>query len=337
MNKSEKPTIRDVARSAGVSIATVSRYINSSGYVDGETALKIKKAIGLLEYRPDRIAQGLKSRRSRQIMLVVPDICNPFYSAMYKAVQAFVHEKDYSVILYNTNEKQEEEIAAVEMSGDINADGLLFCSINTCEPVVERLGRAKSPVVLLNSYEDTSFDTVHSLKGGGLYIAARHLMELGHRDIAYAGGPAESVINRRRKQGFVKALAEQGVGMQEDLCFEMGFSMDAGYKAGKYFTSLKRKATAVCAANDLIAMGIMLAFNEGGVRIPEDMSLTGMDNIEFAALSRPGLTTVTNNPVEFGENASRLLFDRLEGRYSGDPREINIQPGLILRNSTKGI
>ncbi len=323
-----------MARSAGVSIATVSRYINSSGYIDEETAQKVKNAIDLLEYRPDRIAQGLKSRRSRQIMLVVPDICNPFYSVMYKAVQEYVHEKGYSVILYNTNEKQEEEIAAIDMFMDINADGLLFCSISTNDQVMGKLESIKSPVVLLNSYENTRFDTVHSLKGGGLYIAARYLIELGHRNIAYAGGPVESIINQRRKQGFINALAECGVEAREDFYFEMGFSMDAGYKAGKYFSSLQRKPTAVCAANDLIAMGIMLAFNEAGISIPEDVSVTGMDDIEFAALSRPGLTTVTNSPVEFGKNGAVLMFDRLEGKYSGGPREINIERRLIIRSST---
>lgn len=333
MIKSSKPTIRDVASSAGVSIATVSRFLNSSGYVDENTALRIKNVIDKIGYRPDRIAQGLKSKRSRQIMLVVPDICNPFYSAMYKSVQEYVHEKGFSVILYNTNERLEEELTAVEMFTDINADGLLFCSINTYEQVMGKLEELNKPVTVMNSYENCPFDTVHSLKGSGLYMAAKYMTELGHRKIAYAGGPRDSIINQRRKQGFKDALQILGLPVSEDYFFEMGFSMDAGYKAGKYFSSMKERPTAVCAANDLIAMGVMLAFNEVGIRVPEDISLTGMDNIEFAALSRPGLTTVTNNPVEFGKSASRLMFDRLEGKYSGGSREINIERQLVIRGS----
>lgn len=337
MDKTQKKTIRDVANLAGVSIATVSRFLNSSGYVDEDTALKVRSAIEKLSYRPDRIAQGLKSRRSRQIMLVVPDICNPFYSDMYKSVQEYVHEKGFSVILYNTNEKLEEELTAVEMFMDINADGLLFCSINTYGQVMQKLVEQPRPVTVMNSYENCPFDTIHSLKGSGLYLAAKYTAEMGHSKIAYAGGPRDSIVNLTRRQGFEKALQELGLPKKEDYCFEMGFSMDAGYKAGKYFSSLKDRPTAVCAANDLIAMGLLLAFNEEGMSVPGDISLTGMDNIEFAALSRPGLTTVTNNPAEFGRGAARLLFERLEGKYSGAPREICVERELVLRGSVRRI
>lgn len=334
MDKAKRTTIRDVASKAGVSIATVSRFLNSSGYIDAETAGKVKNAIDNLGFRPSRMAQGLKTRCSRQIMMVVPDICNPFYSTMYKAVQEYVHVKDYSVILYNTNEKLEEEITAIEMFGDLNIDGLIFCSINTYSEVMNKLKQLDNPITLLNSYENSPFDTVHSLKSSGLYLAADYVAGLGHKHIAYAGGPSDSIINTRRRQGFVKALDQNGLDVNNDYIFEMGFSMDAGYRAGKYFSALPVRPTAICAANDLIALGVILALNECGMGIPEDVSITGMDDIEFAALNRPGLTTVTNNPIEFGVSAAGLIFDRLEGRYDGAPREINISRRLIIRNST---
>jgi DNA-binding LacI/PurR family transcriptional regulator len=328
-------TIREVAKYAGVSIATVSRYLNSTGYIDKETAQKVRVAVDALGYRPNRIAQGLKTRRSRQIIMIVPDICNPFYSNMYKSVQEFVHDKGYSAILYNTNEKIEEELTAVKMIKDINADGVLFCSVNTYENVLHELASTGKPVTVINSYEKCLFDTVHSLRCSGVYMTARYLIESGHKNIAYAGGLKESAINQSRKQGFAKALLEDCIPVKEDYCFEMGFSMDAGYKAGRYFSTLKPLPDAICAANDLIAMGIIQAFGECGIRIPEDVSLTGMDNIEYTELSRPGLTTVTNNPVEYGKTASRLMFDRIEGRYDGGPREVDIQRELIIRNSVR--
>lgn len=335
MDFDNSSTISDVAKLAGVSKTTVSRYINSSGYVEEKTRAKIKNAIDILDFKPSKIARSLKTKRTNKIMLVVPDICNPFYSSMYKSVQDVAEKSRCSVILYNTNENKDNETKAVEMFEEIKADGIIFCSIDINNKVIDYLKSISNNVVVSNLYENPVFDAVHTSKGNGIYLSTRHLIGLGHSNIAYAGGAKGSIINESRKRNYLQALNEASIPFKEDFCFEMAFSMDSGYKAGKYFLSLTNRPTAICAANDLIAMGIMYAFNESGIRIPEDISLTGMDNIDFAALSRPGLTTITNNSTYYGKSAAGLLFERIEKIYEGAPREIIVPHELIIRGSTR--
>lgn len=330
-------TIRDVAKKAGVSIATVSRFLNNSGYIDKQTAYRIKEVIDYYDYRPSRIAQGLKSKRSLQIILVVPDICNPFYASMYKAVQKKANKKGYNVILYNTNEDKNEEIEAIKLVTDIRADGMIFSSIDYSEEVLNELIKVNVPVVGRNLPEGIELDNIRSIKGEGMYMTTKYLIGLGHKAIAYAGGSRDSKANRNKKYGYDTALDEAGIEHNSDYYFEMGFSMEEGYKAGRYFSTLDSVPSAICAANDLIAMGIIIAFTECGIRVPDDVSVTGMDNIEYSALIKPSLTTVTNDSLDFGNIACQMLFDRIEGTYTDMPRVREIPKKLIVRESTKRI
>ena len=335
MKENKAHTIRDIAREAEVSIATVSRYLNKSGYVDEETGRKIEHIIGKHGYKPNKAAQSLKTKKSMQLMLVVPDICNPFYSEMAKTVQSIAKSKGYVVTLYNTNEEPPEEINAIKTAEQTNADGIILCSVHVREETLKALQNSPISKVVANSYENCRFDSVHGVKGEGTYLTTRHLIENGHRAIAFAGGPSASATSSRRKYGYRKAMEEAGIEYKEDYIFEMGFSVDSGFKAGKYFSTLNPLPTAICCANDLIAFGILSAFGELGIRVPEDVSLTGMDNIDFTNISRPRLTTATNDSVEFGRSVVNLLFDRIEGKYSGPPREVIIPRILVVRDSVK--
>lgn len=188
---------------------------------------------------------------------------------------------------------------------------------------------------MANSYENCVFDSVHGLRGEGTYLATKYLMELGHKRIAFAGGPDGSDTAARRKYGYMKAAHEYGLQLNADYCFEMGFSEDAGYKAGKYFSTLNPLPTAICCGNDLIALGVLSAFQETNIKVPEDISVTGMDNIIFSNTSRPRLTTIVNDSQEFGLKVSKLLFDRIEGKYEGPALEVLVSRKLIIRDSTK--
>ena len=328
-----KATIRDVAREAQVAISTISRFLNRSGYVDGETGRRIASAVQVLDYFPTRAAQTLKSRKSRQVMLVVPDIGNPFYSEMAKVVQAAARDKGYVVLLYNTNESTAEELNAIRTAAASQSDGLILCSIHVRDEIVRALQTTGITAVLANSYEKSPYDTVHGIKGSGTHIATRHLLDLGHQQIAFAGGPAGSETEIRRKYGWLKALTESGLSCDKSLCYENDFSEQAGYAAGKYFSSLAYPPSAICCANDLIALGVLDALSESGFRVPDQISVTGMDNIPFSHLSRPPLTTVTNDSTEFGMHVSQLMFERLEG-FSGAPREMIVPRKLVPRASS---
>lgn len=335
--KKQSITIKDIAKEAQTSTATISRFINKSGYVDAETAKRINAVITRYSYVPSRTAQSLKTKKSRQIVLVVPDICNPFYSKMAKTVQTAAKAKGYIVTLYNTNEDPIEEIQAIRVSEQINADGIIIASVYVKAEVINALEKTRISKVVANSYEKCPFDTVHGVVGEGTYLTAKHLIANGHKSIAFAGGPTEAATEMRRKSGYIRALKEYGIAINDDYIFEMGFSVDSGVKAGKYFSALKSLPSAICCANDLIAFGVLSSLIELGIRVPEDISLTGMDNIDFTNLSRPRLTTVTNDSAEFGKSVIGLLFDRIEGKYAGTPREILIPRILIARDSVKNM
>ncbi|MEA5012737.1 MAG: LacI family DNA-binding transcriptional regulator [Angelakisella sp.] len=328
------PTIQDVAKQAGVSIATVSRYINHTSFVDSGKAQRIKAAIEDLEFVPNSMARGLKNNRTNQIYFVVPDICNPFYSTAYKAIQKISASNGFMVCLYNTNDLEDEESNVIKFFQQSNAGGLIFCSTYDRKNILAQLDSLQVPIIMSNAFGCSKFDTVHSLPGQGLYLTTMHHIKNGHKSIAYVGGSADSVLNKRRKSGCIRALEESHLHLHRELCFEMDFTIDCGYKAGKYFYSILDKVTAFSCANDLIAIGLMQALCENGVSIPKDVSIAGMDDIEYAALCRPSLTTVSNNSTYFGEQAATMLFDRILGRYSGPAREIVNERTLVVRGST---
>ena len=327
-------TIKDIAREAKVSTATVSRFINKSGHIDDDTAKKVEFIINKFGFTPSRNAQSLKTKKSWQIMFVVPDISNPFYSNMAKTVQSITKDRGYTLTLYDTNEDVSEEFTAIKTATKINADGIILCSLYAKDGVIEELIKSGLKTTVGIAYERCPFDSVHGIMGEGTYLSTRHLIELGHRRIAFAGGPKDSIISSSRRDGNSKALKEAGMEFDEMYSFEMGFSEESGYKAGKYFSSLDPRPTAICCANDLIALGVLSALNENGIRVPDDISITGMDNIPYANLTRPRLTTVINNSEAFGKSAIELLLERIDGTYEGPPREMVFPGKLVIREST---
>ena len=329
-----KATIRDVARRAGVSIATVSRYLNRSGPVEEATGLRIARAVEETRYAPSMAAASLKTQRARMVLLVVPDVCNPFYSAMAREVQRLTGARGYAMALFNTGERAQEEEEAVRLARQMYAGGILFASVDAQERVMRALQSSGIPVVGLNAYARAPFDVVHVSEPGGTYLAARHLIFLGHRRIAFAGGVPGSAIGRNRLEGYERALREAGLRpLQEDV-LETGFGQEDGYRAGCFFAALRRPPTAICCANDLIALGVVQALRERGLRVPQDVSVTGMDDIPYAALSSPRLTTVTNDSGVFAREGVRMLFERIDGRYDGPAREASVAHALVVRDST---
>ncbi len=326
-------TIQDIANEAGVSKATVSRYLNKSGYVDERTGRRIEAVVQKHQYKPNLMAKSLKTKKTNNLLVVVPDIGNPFYSAAVKTIQSLAREKDYMVVLYNTNESLEEERAAVRAASEINAAGMLMWSIRVQPELLAELQRQQVPVVLANYCPNPPVDIVHA-KGQSSYLTAKHLVELGHRRIAFAGGPPDSTISQNRKRDFFLALSQAGIPAEQSPCFEQGFTEEAGYELGQKILLLKERPTAVCCANDLIALGVVQACMEKGVSVPGEMSVTGIDNIWYPGLFRVRLTTVDINLAESCENMMMLLLDRVEQGYKGPIRDVVVQRRLVIGTST---
>jgi DNA-binding LacI/PurR family transcriptional regulator len=332
--KENRTTIRDIARQANVSTTTVSRYLNKAGYVGAEAALRIAKAIEETGFSPNIAARGLKTQKSPIILLVVPDICNPFYSQMAKTAQQLVSERGFVLALFDSGGDSDREIAAVALARQMYASGILFASIDAKQTVVSALLASRLPVIGLNAYEKCPFDVVHVHSDGGTYLAMRHLIDLGHTDIAFAGGQPGTMIARSRLSGFEHAMREAELAFGSERIFEMGFSHHDGYKAGCYFSTLSPRPTAICCANDLIALGMINALNDFGIQVPGDISVTGMDDIPYGQTASPRLTTVSNDSDAFAREGTRMLFERIDGKYEGTPRQFEIPNELIVRAST---
>lgn len=328
----KRVTIRDVARDAEVSTSTVSRYLNHSGNVDQQTAGRIALAMERLRYVPSIAAQSLRMRASRIVLLVVPDICNPFYSLMAKTVQKLLGDRGYVMALYDSNESM-EEWESIRVARQMYASGILLGSVDVKKEVIADLQNANIPTVGLNAYREYPFDTVHVHGSEGSYLAVRHLIALGHRCIGFAGGTPHSMIADSRREGFERAMHEAGIPIDPKNVIEIGFSQSDGYAAGRYFAKLDVLPTAICCANDQVALGLLAAMQEHGVHIPQQLSVTGMDDIPYARISGPSLTSVTNDSVAFAREGVRMLFERIEGLVTGEPRDVVVRHELIVRSS----
>ena len=329
----ERVTIREIARRAGISVSTVSRYLNQSGYVEQETAKRIAEAIEKTNYTPSIAARSLKTRKSQIVLLVVPDICNPFYSGIAKTVQQLVRERGYVMALYDSDES-EQELPSVGIAKQMYAAGILMGSIDIKPEVIKALVRSNIPVVGLNAYQAYPFDTVHVQGSDGSYLATQHLIQLGHRHIGFAGGTPGSMIANSRRDGYRRAMKEANLDMDPQDIIEKGFSQNDGYEMGQYFMKLNTLPTAICCANDQIALGLLSVLHEQGIPIPERVSVTGMDDIPYAQISNPSLTSVTNDPVAFSYEGVKMLFDRINGNEPRTPRNVAIPHQLVVRNST---
>ncbi len=331
----KRTTIKDVAREARVATTTVSRYLNNAKNIDPEIAKRIEQAIVATNYHPNLLARSLKMQRSQIISLIVPDICNPFYSLMAKTAQRCVSKRNCFLSLYDTDGDSSKENAALDLALQQNCCGILFASLDFKASLLYSANFADTPLVGLNAYSQKfPYDLVHVMPKGGTYLAMKHLLSLGHRLIAFAGGTPESIIAVNRRDGYLTALEEAGIPANPHFIFEMGFSQQDGYRAGRYFSSFSPLPTAICCANDQIALGVIEALQSLGLSVPEDISVTGVDNIPYSCISKPSLTTVTNDGAKFAELGTKLLFERIDGIYSGEKRKAVVPNTLIERNST---
>lgn len=330
-------TIKDIAKRAGVSVATVSRYLNESGYVEESTKEKIAEVIKKLDYRPNRLAQGLKTRASKNVVLIVPDIQNPFYSTMAVTAQQLLRKNGYTVTLFNTYGDTKLELDSIHTVQDIGADGIIYASTSMNHDCAKALKKIDLPIVAVNVSETGFWDIVEGDAGESTWLSTKHLIEMGHTRIAFAGAALNDSSIRNRKKGYIRAMEEAGLPVCEEYIFEMGqiLNSDAGIKAGYYFSALPERPTAICCSNDLLALGVYQAFYQLDIKIPEDISVTGVDDIMYANLCNPRLTTVTNDSEEYAKVAVQALLERIEKQCSTEGREYKIDRHLVVRDSVK--
>ncbi|GIF47399.1 LacI family transcriptional regulator [Asanoa ferruginea] len=331
--RGDRPRIGQVAQLAGVSATTVSHALNGRRPVSAETRRRIMDAIAELGYRPNVVARGLRAGRSLTIGLVIPDITNPFYPVLARGVQDVLGPAGYDEIITNTNGVRDLERAALDKMISRQVDGVAFAVFHTHADDLQPVIDAQIPVVRLGGRAaQTGVDLVHSDDEGGAREAVRHLIHNGYRRIAFICGPAAEGPAAERVAGYRAALAEAGIGPQQNMVVHTDFSRAGGAHGVEKLIRQRKRPDAVLCANDMMAIGALDAARERGLRVPDDLAVMGFDDIEAATLVTPQLTTIANPAREIGMACARLLLDRING-VAGPPKEIVIPTRLVRRQS----
>ncbi len=330
-------TIYDIAKRVGVSPSTVSRALSSNGYCDEETRKAIEKAAKELNYAPDHSAKILRTKKTNRIIFAIPDICNPFYFDMINGANTVLEKYGYLMILFYTKHSLTEELKAIQNLKEKIADGMIMVSFNFCDKNIKAINSLNSPVVLTNKYEsekgEDKFDYVYVDTYLGIRQATEHLLKQGHQNIAYVGGDIKEQTGLERYQGYRDAIIDAGLKLDEKNVFESNYTESGGYFCGKKILKLEAKPSAVVASNDLMAIGVMNACDEEGIKIPDEIAIVGMDNTELATRVTPKLTSVAMLQEEIGRNAAQMLMDRLQ-ESDFTKKRIKLFPRLVVRESS---
>lgn len=325
--KKVSPTIRDVAAEAGVSVATVSKYVNGAQRFSPTVEARLKAAIDKLGYRSNPLARSMITGRTRTIGLVILDISNPHFTNVVKGANRVALQHDYTLLLVDTDENQARERALIEALAP-RVDGLIVSSRAPDEGLRWMLDLHK-PLVLLRRSPDLPIPGVGIDSRLSTYMLARHLLNLGHRHIAYLGF-GQARINDERIQGARDCLAQAGLTL--DVHDAHAPTAEAGERACSRVMLGPQRPQAVICYNDLIALGFMKEAASLGFRLPQDVSVAGIDNVPYGEYASPALTTVDIQSEKMGELAMRKLIDALAGH--ADAGYSTFEPRLIVRGST---
>ena len=319
-------TIRDVARRAEVSVATVSRALTSPELVRAETRSRVLAAASELGYQPNRAARGLITGKTGNIGIVVPDLDNPFFTGVLKAVQARAAQADYAVFVANSDEDPVAEAKLVHAMAK-QVDGVVLCSPGLADSQVHEAARNTSLVLINRRLHGVPCTLMDS--GSGVRQVVEHLVALGHRRIAFLNGPRTSWSNQERRRGLALAVEQHGV----DLVDLGPFA--PRYEGGRQAADLALAAdvTAIMAYNDIMALGVLARLRDRGVSVPDDVSVTGFDDLTYAALCSPPLTTVAMPVAAAGRTAVNMLLDWLDSDDTQVP-QVELETQLIVRGTT---
>ena len=323
-------TIKEVAKVANVSVATVSRTLQQPQVVAESTRNRVYEAVSQLGYTPNAQARSLRTARTRLVIALVPDIANPFFSEVIRGMEQVAHQIGYSVLLGDTQNSLAREQAYADMIPARQVDGLI-----TLLPHVPQLPPEwRSHLVNACEYvADKNVTSVYVDNVQAAHSAVNHLITLGHRDIAFISGPAARPICDDRRQGYLQALREAGLRSNPSLITSGDFSFEAGARAVETLLASRHKFTALFCSNDEMAIAAMVTLSTHGLRVPEDVSVVGFDDIRFARYSNPPLTTVAQPKNQLGGEAMTLLIEMLNGS-DALPRKRVLPTELVIRKST---
>lgn len=327
-------SMKDVARLSGVSVSTVSRVINNSLPVDEQTRRRVEAAIEKVNYTPNLLARGLRMRSGHLIGLVIPDLSNQTFSHLIDYGQEAAQQHGYDVIVGITNNDAEAEERFIKGLLDRNVDGVIFSRVSDRSHVLRMMDRKGVPFVVLDrSLQHEKVPTVVLDNERAGRMAAEHLLSLGHREIACITGPLDIAIVRDRFGSFREALVIGGGNLPENSVFQGDFSYQSGEQGVQKLLSTGSRFSALWALNDYMAVGALNALRAEGLRVPEDVSVMGLDNVDCSWMSRPQLTTIEQPFRQMCEEAVRILVALKAGEVPASQR-VMVEPALVVRGTT---
>ncbi len=328
------PTIYDVAERAGVAPVTVSRVLNNSGYASEATRQRVETAVAELGYTPNRLAQGLRSKQTQTLGLVVTDITNPFWTTVARGVEDAAHLEGFSVVLCNTDESESKQSQYVDLLLQKQVDGFVLVPAGNDLKALLRIQKRGVPVVVVDRRVPVPADSVRCDSETGAYHLTQHLLERGHRRIAALSGSRTVSTATDRVTGYRRALEDAGVPVDERLIFHRSFTQQAGYEMTTAVVEVSPRPTALFAVNNFIAIGAIRALRAAGLRVPEDMALVAFDDLPLTLIIEPFLTVASQPAYEMGQRATELLLSRLAGGGEENPVEIVLPTVLTVRSSS---
>jgi len=329
-------TLNDIARKAGVSLATVSLALNDSSKVNKDTKIRIKEIADELNYVPNARARALVKKSTKTIGLVIPEVVNPFFAELAQAIKDYVRSQDFNVILCSTDYQSEEELRYINMFRSGQVDGAIFACVGDMmaehNNLIIKLVKENIPVVYVDR-DGVDHDLIPVVKSDvyhAAYQAADYLISLGHRELAFAGQSVE------RLNGFKSALMKHGLQLKEENVYYDYLKMEGGYTVGEKIAARKEKPEAVVCLNDEMAIGVIQALIAEDVKVPEEISVIGIDNIKMANFYNPSLTTVNIPVSQMGEKAAEILLKRIAGQALSPKEKFFIFPTeLVIRDSSR--
>ncbi len=307
-------TVLDIAREAGVSLGTVSNVINENAPVSDSLRKRVLDAISRLEYQPSQLARGLRRNKTAIMGMIIPDITNPFFPAVVRGAEDVAYQNSYQLMLCNADNDPAKERAYLHELRSYQMAGLILIpSVNSQMDPRKDLPR-NCPVVCLDRRPPGwEGDSVTVDNTSGARAGTEHLLAMGHRRVSAITGNLRLANARERLEGFRVALKKAGVTLDPEYVQEGRFDRLSGYEKTRTLLQLRPRPTAIFASNDLIALGVLAALRESGLKSPDDISVLGFDDLEFAEFISPALTTIAQPGYQMGAKGANILVKRIQG------------------------
>lgn len=326
--------IHHVAKEAGVSVATVSRVLNGQNSVTYKTKLKVEEAINKLNYEPSVLGRNLRNSESRILLILIPQISNPFYTEIIKGIEQTAISLHYNILLCETDSSPQRENIYFELVRNKMADGIISMDPAVNRETLLKLAE-KHAIIQCSEYTpDSGIPYVTIDNEEAAYRAVNHLIQIGHRNIAMINSDETYLYAQQRRQGYQKALVKHDIPIRPEYVLqasELGF--DNGQQSMKRILKLKERPTAVFAVSDLLAIGALKEVNNQQLQVPEDMAIVGFDKIDFSNMTYPALTTISQPMYKMGKIAASMLIDRIKGKQV---ESVILEHELVIRGSTAG-